>query len=414
MSTALLETLNSTGTGGRILRKTMTSAVQNSYETSKATARLAALESRNPQSSVQMEQLDDAKLRVRFEKGVQGRGHYEEIVDSIPAQVLKEVVGAILKSNPEGLRPQNLAQLSPRVLWALAHGHWKLQQERQQQQDAPSPWEPFSAESAYRQILPDGDWSFLRRRKQTLSAKAVENLRQEQEDEGKEEGDYEKAAEAIQQVENAMECLQHHDRAQKAERVAKAAMARQQRLLRQGSSDWKIITPSELDEDELIECISSAIPPQWESQDNTDHLITQLAKGLVEWLCIRNWRELSEHQPVDLHARILEHDKSLNTVVTQEHVEQWVMYARDESVQEIIVEICDGSVSHVELLREKARSGTPRDLAAWKEMPDLLLEELGEGASDMLALADLTLFCDRATCALQQFEWLTWFATPVE
>lgn len=153
MSTALLETLNQTGTGGKVLRKTMKSAVENAYETTKAAARLAALESRNPVESVQMERVDDTKLRVKFQKVKgHGRGFYEEMVDWIPTEVLAEVLKAILKTNEENLLPENLALLSPRFLWALAFRHWQDQEKKQQDQDVPSPWEPFSIEQAYRRV----------------------------------------------------------------------------------------------------------------------------------------------------------------------------------------------------------------------------------------------------------------------
>jgi hypothetical protein len=153
MSIALLESLNQSGNGGKILRKTMKSAVESSYESTKAAARLAALESRSPLEAVQMERIDDAKLRVKFQKVKgHGRGFYEEVVDWIPTDVLAEVLKAILKSNEENLLPENLAQLSPRFLWALAYRHWEEQQQKQKDQDSPSPWEPFSVEEAYRRV----------------------------------------------------------------------------------------------------------------------------------------------------------------------------------------------------------------------------------------------------------------------
>lgn len=153
MSTALLEAFNQSGSGGKVLRKTMKNALENSYESTKASARLAALESRNPRASVKMERIDNVKLHIKFQKVKgHGRGFYEEVVDWIPTEVLAEVLKAILKSNEENLLPENLALLSPRFLWALAFRHWEEQEQKQKGQDSPSPWEPFSIEEVYRRV----------------------------------------------------------------------------------------------------------------------------------------------------------------------------------------------------------------------------------------------------------------------
>lgn len=408
MSTALLETLNQTSTAGsRLLRKTMKSAVENTYENSKAVARSAALESRDPPASVQMEKTDNNKLKVRFQKGVQGRGFYEDLVDWIPEEVLKEVLKAILKSNPENLRPQNLALLSPRFLWALAFRHWQEQEQNKNHADAPTPFRSFSVEEAYRQLLPDHkDWSFLRRRKQTLSAKAMENLRQEREAaEGSDGENFEEAAEAIQEVEQAMDQLQTFDRTQRAERVANAALARQRKQQQANSGDWKIVTPSEHDEDELMECISTSLK---EGKD-----ATKIAKVLGALDAAHNWRELANLEPSTLRAQVVEKETCLK-YLTEQQVGAWVDHARLQTLEEIMVEIFDGSISHVQLLRDNTPTNTPKDLAAWIAMPDLLLEELGDAATGKLSEEDLGRFCNRASRAMQQFEWLQWYATAVE
>ena len=417
MSVALLGALNDKGTMGRILRKGMSNAVQNTYETTRAATRLAALESRMPQKSVQMERIQEGgkeKLRVRFEKGVQGKGLYEEIVDWIPEDVLRDVISGIYKTNQEGLRGHNLSFLSNRVLWALAFSHWEHERKRQEEQEGVV-WEPFSLEEAYRKLLPGNDWSFLRRRKEKLSAKAMENIRQQEAEKRNEPAeDLEAEAEAIQEVENAMEGLHRFDRNQRAEQIANAAVARQQRQLMLQSTQsqsseeqtWSLETPSDFDEDELLQCIAASTETT-EVSNNSSKL---LANGLVEWASVHNWRELANQNPAELYSCMHAKDRNVDLV----DVEKWVEHARLESIEEIIVEICDGNPAHVETLRDAARTGTPKDLAIWREMPDLLLEELGEAAGDSLSLDDLTRFCDRSHRALEQFEWLTWYATPVE
>jgi hypothetical protein len=416
ISAALLGGLNDSSTTGRIMRKGIKAAVHSAYDRTRAVARLSALQSRQPQKSVIIERAD-TKLKVQYHKGVQGRGYFEESVDYIPDDVLKGVIQAIYKSEPENLRPQLLALMSPRVLWSLAYLHWTLQQERQQQQQQQqeSPWEPFSVEQVYQQLLPDCDWSFLRRRKQQLSAKAMENLRQQQEE--KEEVsdggelDLERGGAAIREVEHAMEHLQQYDRQQRAERVSRAAMSRlQQQQQKQASAteeggSWAIVTPNEFDEDELKECIDSAL-----LKDDTE--VSAVIKGLVDWGSIRNWRELANQDPIKLHALIMEHNGTLN--ITEGQVAKWIIYARAQTIDEIIVEICDGNTSHVELLHEKARAATPKDLAVWSAMPDMLLEELGGEGTSQISLEDLVQYCDRARRALEQFGWLEFFITPID
>lgn len=233
----------------------------------------------------------------------------------------------------------------------------------------------------------------------------MENLRQQQEEEASDnEENYDKAAEAVREVEQAMNHLQHYDRSQRAERVANAALARQLRQQQSsaGEDAWKIVTPSEEDEDELLECISASQTPLKNPKD-----ASKIAKLLVKMSSARNWRELANHAPSNLHAQIVGKERGLS-YITEHEVQQWIDFARLQTLEEMMVEICDGSVSHVQLLRDKSPINTPKDLATWKAMPDLLLEELGDAASEKITVADLGRFCGRASRAMEQFEWLTW------
>ena len=89
---------------------------------------------------------------------------------------------------------------------------------------------------------------------------------------------------------------------------------------------------------------------------------------------------------------------------------------------EIIVEICDQNLSAVEALISKARSGTPKDLAAWRRIPEVLHRTLGGQNSDLGAADEtrvpsvekLQTWCYRSHQLLQEYEWLNWYATPVE
>jgi hypothetical protein len=378
MSEALLGALNDSGKMGQVLRKGMKNAVLTSYETSRAFSRLAAIQAK----TYTMTQ-EASTLTVSYQGSVD-KTKTTENVDCIPSDVLKEVLKGIYATNQEALRPENLALLSPRVLWSLVHifpGH-------------------ASVSDIYTQLLPDLNWSFLRRRAQQLSEKALENLRQQQ---GGEEEDGEQALEAIAAVEHAMEHLQEHTATERKRRLAHAALSRLKASQQQESTEageWALITPSEEDTDELQECILA-----FDNMTTTD--MSTLIDKLVRECQIRNWRELA-HVP-DPSALA----KAVGEPV--EAVQSWIAYAQGRSVDEIIVEICDDNVRAVELLTAKARSGTPKDLAAWRSIPEMLHKCIaGEEEENAPTVDELQRWSQRAFQLLLDHEWLNWYATPVE
>lgn len=232
-------------------------------------------------------------------------------------------------------------------------------------------------------------------------------MRQQQEEEESDGEDYEKAAEAVQEVERAMDHLQQYDKAQKAERIANAALARQlrQQQSKEGDGEWKLVTPSEHDEDELIECLMAGSSPLKNKKD-----ATPIANLLVKLNLAHNWRELANLVPSNLHTQIADKFSS----ITEQQVCHWVDHARLQTLEEIMVEICDGSVSHVQLLRDKSPVNTPKDLAAWKAMPDLLLDEVEQAESSGLTVTDISRFCEHASQALDELEWLNWYVTSLD
>eukprot|EP00934_Nitzschia_sp_Nitz4_P006186 Nitzschia sp. Nitz4//scaffold77_size91520//38466//40181//NITZ4_004888-RA/size91520-processed-gene-0.31-mRNA-1//1//CDS//3329557985//6176//frame0 len=367
MSEALLGALNDSGKMGRVLRKGMKNAVRASYETTRTFSRLAAIQSQH----FTME-LSGNTLKISYSGSVD-KAKTEEDVDYIPRDVLEEVIKGIHASNEEALRPENLALLSPRVLWSLVYHFGELS----------------NVADMYKSILPDLDWSFLRRRAQQLSEKAQENLRQQQQEENGDVDDT-KAMEAVAAVEHSMEHLHDHTAAERKSLLAQAALRRLQ--AGNGTRTWKLITPSEPDRDELRECIAES--------PIMANLITQLMKECQ----VHNWRELANVEDTAALA------KQLNQ--TEEIVQNWISRAQEQSVEEIILEICDGNVAAVRLLMSKARSGTPKDLAGWRSIPQFLHQQLG-GDPNCPTLEQLQVWTRRAHESLKEFQWLNWFATPV-
>ena len=385
MSEALLGALDNKGKMGQVLRKGMKNAVVASYEISRAFSRLAAIQAR----TFKVEVITESLIKVTFTGSVD-KSKVEETVDLIPRDVLETVLKGIHLSNREALRPENLSRLSPRVLWSLMH-------------EFP---DKDSITECYQSILPGLEWDFLRRRAEQLSEKALENLRQEEEAKGEDVNmDLDHAAEAIHAVENAMENLHAHEISQRKSRVARAALARLQLQQQGAGTEWELVTPSEPDREELLKCIETA-PPHTEI--GTSDAKADLVDKLMKVCRIHNWRELAN---VADSANVV---SMLGNAVTSEQVQKWIDHAQDESVDEIIVEICDGCTEHVERLTEMARTGTPKDLAAWRCIPESLHEQLGSDAASAITVDQIAKWTNRAHKLLQEYEWLNWYATPIE
>jgi hypothetical protein len=436
---ALLGSLQASNQAGRLMRKNWKQAVNSSYEQNQAVARLAAVSSAkvtfvrvhrdgtpfNDHDNMDDNENDDVdntdcSLQVTYPKGIQGRGDYVDTVDYLPVQVLKSVVAAIHPA--DALRQENLALLSPRVFWSvLYHSH---QNQRGTTGTASTAAGAVSVHAALQALQPDLDWTFLRRRKEQLSAKARENMRQEQEKSDAASGaahDYEAAAAAIESVEQAMGALTAHDRSQRQARVRAAALRRLQGSAITADDDaqeedvWQIVTPEEEDYDELMECVCNTAVEGSTAAFGGQQPDT-LVRAMMQQHQIPNWRVLANANAAELAI-------SLQSTVNS--VTGWIVRAQQESVDEIIVEICQGNVDAVTLLQDGARSGTPKDLAAWRWIVDSLHEELvsyqdqkqqKSGEETAIAVPDaatLQLWCDRAQLALEQIEWLSWYVTPI-
>lgn len=381
MSTALMGAIHDRGQMGIILRKGMKNAVLSSYETTRSFSRLAAIQAKSYRMTN-----NGSLLQVSYQGSVD-KTKVEESVDCIPKDVLQAVMEGIHASNKEALRPENLSRLSPRVLWSCVHYFPDLD----------------SVPSMYRALLPDLDWSFLRRRAEQLSEKALENKRQQESQ--NEDMDLERASGVVAAVEHAMEHLHDFSAQERKAKQARAAEARLRRLQKNTDTPWKLETPAEPDRDELRECIEASLP-----ESSSPPQISQWISQLMKELQIHNWRELAIVPQTKLEILV---DK---LKVSNHHVKLWIDKAQCESVPEIMVEVCDNNVSAVEILTQHARSGTPKDLAGWRSIPDLLLEQLREKHSQQEAwmeLGTISTWCNRAHALLQEYEWMSWYATPV-
>lgn len=395
ISVALLGAINDKTRIGNVLRKGMSNSVQTNYETSRAFSRLASIQARSYQL-VEVGSCRDV-LKVTF-CGTVDRHEVEETVDCIQRNILINVLESIHASNREALRPENLSRLSQRVLWSLVRYYPSL----------------TNIADMYRELLPDLDWKFLRRRKEQLSEKALENKRQAAGTEN--EVDLEEASKAIGAVEHAIKNTKGWQREAKISLQSKVAEARLKQYQKKKADDtipWLLITPSEPDRDELYACIKSSLPP---NSSNTQ--ITAWISKLMKDEALHNWRELSNVQNASMLAE--------NLRVEKVYVQKWIDFAQNKSLSEIMIEICDLEIEAVECLVIKAKCGTPKDLANWRSIPDFLIAQLQkttEGTNEKdhignnqkwMNLSTLSKWSQRAHRSLETFEWLNWYATPVD
>ncbi|GAX24151.1 hypothetical protein FisN_4Lh234 [Fistulifera solaris] len=377
----LLDALNSSNNskGALLMRSRWRQAVNDAFEQNKAMSRIAALTSGKWNTL-----LENDRLRVTFSKGVQGRGDFEEQVDEISEEVLQSLVAAIHRANPEALRPQNIAILSPRVFWSVAHHYCSSLETKQ-----------IDLGQALQVLQPDLDWSFLRRRKEHLSAKAIENLRQKQSGDASTD-DWQAAAEAIESVEQAMDNLQAFERQSRSTRFANAVAARID------SAPYVVVTPSDPDLDELKECVSENENTACEA----DHYATCLLEA-----GIHNWRELANCNAECLVQTLM---TATGDAIGAEIIQSWIDAAQSQTVDEIMVEICEGNVEAAQAFSEFANSGTPKDLAAWRGITDELQRVLKQGFQACESPEVIERWCVRAQQAIDQLEWLDEFVTPLD
>jgi hypothetical protein len=377
-----------------------------------------------------------------YSKGMDGRGTYEETVEIIGLAILRSVLESVYNTDPSSsnedeygppktedgrLRPVLIAQLSPRVFWSLVYhcgggdGGSSGGEDRQ-----PTATKP-SVEDMLRTILPQLDWSHLDRggRLRALSEKARENLRQttvnvaSQDDDDFAEARVQAIEDLAESVLNAADEDEEDGKLTESERRARAALARfgndndantRTSLKTDVTScddNWTLVTPTEDDTDELMECIMECKPD--EGGTYNEELARRWA-GLLIGSDVRNWREMANSDPEYIYSLIGNYEKL-------QIVEQWVDAARIRSLEEIMLDILDNDQDALEALQDKARSCSPRDLLLWKTAPRMLIDAISTTlppTSSLLPVtdkrmweeADAVRWINRARIALNTCPWL--------
>jgi len=457
VASKLLSSFGGSGSGGgnvsKYLRSAMKGAVTKSYEASRAAVRVTAVNAgeysfekvkggslvnggtvlgtandADETSSTLDNGLGRTLYTVQYSKGMEGRGRYDEQVEIIGLVALKAVLNHVYdSSNGTGeeedevggagsqdgrLRPVMIAQLSPRAFWSLVF-HCT--------ESAQASTSPLSVEDMLRSTLPQLDWSHLERggRKRVLSEKARENKRQTEStnspyDATQNNGDQE--AMAIEQLaESALEAATAGNDEEvvlnERERRAKAAMARFRTDERKPSVSlttstkeedmsiddaWTLVTPLEDDIDELIECIMEG-----SGEGYDDDTAKAWATILVD--SVQNWRVLANSDSEYIKSILTKKDCPTTTV---EIIQGWIDGAQGRALEEIMLEILDGDQDALDVLQDKAKSSSPRDLVFWKVRPEVLANTLNSDTSKNWTLTDVKKWIKRAEIALGTCAWL--------
>jgi len=167
----------------KILRKCFGDALMKQYDETKAIYRLDA--GLNNQYQIKISNnhrifglLESFTMTINYH-GDKMSNEYTDVIDLIPLPLLKECIKAGYESNKDNeshgkeiLKPINLSKISPRIFWSIIQLYKSNQNSSNNQ----------SFLQAYKDIFPDmNDLSFLNDRRLTLSEKALENKRQQDE-----------------------------------------------------------------------------------------------------------------------------------------------------------------------------------------------------------------------------------------
>ena len=183
---SLLQAVSDAREGDRRLGDLFREKLDHEYEERKANARVAAALCGNytiedDRSSLRLDGTP-VNLRVTFSLGIEGRGAGEDVVPSLPRQLLRQLIEleidsestierrdgtlSVVSDNVKAmLRPHVLAVRSPVTFWNLIR-----------HTGCPD------VESALEALLPQRDWSFVGTRQRQLSAKAKANREREEEE----------------------------------------------------------------------------------------------------------------------------------------------------------------------------------------------------------------------------------------
>ena len=209
--------------------------------------------------------------------------------------------------------------------------------------------------------------------------------------------------------------------------------------------NYILVTPTEEDIDELMECIQNGGTEDGNQKPMDHHYVNEIAECLMKQCHIHNWRELANAEPEIMYETLLDYKTEVEDTTKDgwsiNHIEKWIDYAQQQSLYEIMYEICDDPNNDdvIELLQNGVNSGTPKDLAMWYPIIPQLQKELenyqqqliidskeDEGVGNEIettgirklmilpSYKDLKKWSYKCQRVLEQLDWLNDYVTPVE
>lgn len=304
-------------------------------------------------------------IRAYFGNKMEGRMTYDEIVELLPYNVVKDLIeythSHLLDSEGDVteilLRPLTVAK-TPSYFWSLVHHSANSSNETL-----------TSVECMLKSMQPELDWSHLERggRSRTLSEKAKENLRQ-------------KKLEAQEDV-------------------------YEKKVVSRDASDmnWDLVTPCDEDWEGLADCI--------DSEELVDEIILSILASESGPQC-KNPRQLANADPNALFEKLKNGcNKQKIEPPDIASIKQWVDAAQEVALFQIMLEILDEDENVLRGLHSIG-AASPWDLTCYEEESDYLAEILVEMEALEEDDKDTVLkFTWRAQRALTVCPWLGDFSS---
>jgi hypothetical protein len=364
-----------TGKRNKILRKVFRDAVEHQYNSAKAVSRLQAVYSgkytiKDNSASRYLGTGNSSRIDIRFHRGFGSRTYFEETVDLLSDEVLKELMKVALNDDEEGsgmgrevLKPMNLSKCSPRIFWSLVYHHG-----------------PNLIE-AIKELLKgidDNCEEWLLDRKRELSEKARENQRQkETEEQEKQARKRRKLGGNMNQTEGTTdepEVIDMIDDESVPAAVEVVVSPLKRRLLTFLSKIPFENNFPEAYERTLFQFFqststnsSSATSSSSSSSSGSDCP----SSALIQLANHRITRESLQH----LNSSSTTSSKGSQTIY-EEQLESWISLAQHRLFSVFWNQICGGGSERTRKALEKLRIRVPSELKIWKSAPEGLLKGL--------------------------------------
>ena len=354
-------------------------------------------------------------LKIRFPKGIQGSGDYEDEVELVECDRMCiatiYVEEFILKRNKQEvdhrLTPQSIASVSAQLFWLMVYHYCKKKGGEK----------PKSMDDVLMYHFPNRDWSHLNRngRQRLESEKAKRNRLQK--NGGSEECERPLLESLIPG--NMLEGVIYkiaRDEYSADSNPSKTLPAKKRSNSVQSFENWNPSVPDEFKFDEIKECIKVTI--------SEETLVENYTR--ITMLHHKNWRQLADAVTFDLQAEIAKTcvERKIESP-TLSQVQSWVDMAQEKSAEDIMAEVfmgvdgegkpnpkANGAETILPLLKKTCTDTLMDFVGVWSHLPpDLILDYLGSPRG--FRQSDAWRWVARAKSALDAHPWLQSNCRPI-